>query len=92
MLLIVSIAVFMFVWSGMIKGCYQKLLEEGDYTREKKSESRKYGSIYWPVVTAVYLGISFLTMRWDITWVIWPCAAIGYGALCSVMKALSKKR
>lgn len=37
----VAFGVFLFVWSGMIWGSYQKLLEEGDYTREKKLENKK---------------------------------------------------
>ena len=37
----VAFGVFLFVWSGMIWGSYQKLLEEGDYTRKKKLENKK---------------------------------------------------
>lgn len=31
-------------------------------------------SIYWTLTTFIYLAISFLTMRWDITWLIWILA------------------
>ena len=31
--------------------------------------------LYWLVVTIVYLGVSFLTMKWYITWLIWLIAA-----------------
>jgi mannose/fructose/N-acetylgalactosamine-specific phosphotransferase system component IID len=33
-------------------------------------------SVFWPVVTCVYLIWSFLTFDWHITWIIWPIAAI----------------
>lgn len=80
--------VFLIVWVGSINGSYQKLLEEGDYTREKKriaSRRESIGGAYWCIVTAVYLGISFLTRRWEISWVIWPFAGIIWAAVCALM-------
>ncbi len=35
-------------------------------------------NMYWPTVTCIYLIISFLTFRWDITWIIWPIAGIAH--------------
>lgn len=40
LLFLLSVAVFLFVWSGMIWASYQKLLEEGDYAREKKLKKK----------------------------------------------------
>ncbi|MBO6215263.1 MAG: hypothetical protein J6N76_06985, partial [Lachnospiraceae bacterium] len=31
-------------------------------------------SDYWHTVTAIYLIWSFLTFKWEITWIIWPIA------------------
>lgn len=94
LLFMIACAVFLFVWSGMIHGSYQKLLEEGDYTKEKKLENRKnanLASVYWCTATALYLGISFLTGKWHITWVIWPCAGVFYAAVCSVAAMIRKR-
>lgn len=33
-------------------------------------------SIYWTFITFVYLAVSFLTMAWNITWIIWVLAAV----------------
>lgn len=33
-------------------------------------------SIYWTLITFIYLAISFLTGRWDITWLVWILAAV----------------
>lgn len=41
-------------------------------------------SIYWSVVTAGYLLVSFLTMAWQITWIVWPLAAI----LSSILRVI----
>ena len=93
LLIMIAFGVYLFVWSGMIFGSYQKLLEEGDYTREKKYENRKndnLSKVYWCTMTAIYLGISFVTMRWDITWVIWPCAGVLFAAVCGVAAMVRK--
>lgn len=93
LLVIVVFGVYLFVWSGMIWGSYQKLLEEGDYTREKKYENKKndnLSKVYWYTMTAIYLGVSFVTRRWDTTWVIWPCAGVLYAAVCGIAAMLRK--
>ena len=94
LLIVVAIAVWLFVWSGIIWGGFQKLLQEGDYTVENKAVNRKYEhvtAIYWCVWTAVYLAISLPTMRWDITWVVWPVAGVLYGALLAFLKIKNRK-
>lgn len=93
LLMLIAFAVFLFVWSGMIYESYQKLLEEGDYTRSKKLESKRndnLSKVYWCTVTAIYLGVSFLTGRWEISWVIWPCAGVLYAAVCGIAAMLRK--
>lgn len=40
LLIIVACAVFLFVIAGEKKGCFQMLLQEGDYTAEKKNWKR----------------------------------------------------
>lgn len=93
LLFIVAIAVNMFVRVCTINGSYDRLLQEGDYTQEQKKASRKIGligEIYWGIMVAVYLGVSFVTMRWDLTWIIWPVAGVLFGAVTSIVKLISK--
>ena len=72
-------------WEG-----YRMLLEEGDYTRDRKRTNRQYAGIYWCIVTAAYLAVSFLTNRWDMTWIIWPVAAVLFGAVGEIGKLRGK--
>ena len=61
---------------------------------EKKEDNRKYEHVtanYWYVWTALYLAISLPTMRWDITWVVWPVAGVLYGALLAFLKIKNRK-
>lgn len=78
-LALVGIGVMFFVVAGSHWGSYQRLLEEGDFTRRKKrvaKKNEKIQSIYWIVVTAIYLAWSFSTFAWHRTWIIWPVAGV----------------
>ena len=95
LLSIIAAAVFLFVKAGMIQKSYEQLLEEGGFTREKKTFQRKNANvikIYWCLITAIYLGISFVTMRWDSTWIIWPVAAVLFGAVEAILAVKQKNK
>ena len=93
-LVIVSAGVFFLVRTCVIFGSFQKLLEEGDYSRDKKTAEKRnetVTTVYWCIVTAVYLGWSFYTMEWQRTWIIWPCAAVLFGAVLGISGVIRKK-
>ena len=81
LLLLVGIGVFFLVKTSIVWQSFDALLEEGNYTRTAKRKEREIGGIYWGIITAGYLLVSFLTMRWDITWVVWPVAGVLYGVI-----------
>lgn len=86
LLWLVAIAVYLFVDSGMIYNCYNQLLQQEDYTPGQKRIDQRLSGVYWCIVVAIYLAVSFLTMRWDMTWIIWPVAGVLYGAVVSIAK------
>lgn len=91
LLFMVAMAVFLFITSGAEKKACRKLLQQGDYTRENKRMNTKLervGSVYWGLVTAAYLAWSFLTMRWDMTWIVWPVAGVTFGAVVAIAKTV----
>ncbi|TQE91276.1 helix-turn-helix domain-containing protein [Ureibacillus terrenus] len=93
LLVMIAIAVNMFVRVGIVKGSYEKLLQEGDYTIGKKKSSVVIGRIsgaYWCVVVAVYLAWSLTGMKWEVTWAVWPVAGVLYGAFISIVKLVLK--
>lgn len=93
MLAIAAIGVHFLVLTCTIQGGYQRLLEEGDYSREKKLHNRKNEPIataYWCLVTAGYLLWSFLTWEWYRTWIVWPVAGVFYGAVVAVSNMVRK--
>ena len=95
LLICIACAVFLFVSAGMIRDSYQKLLEEGDYTVENKLKAKRNNNIsiiYWGVITAIFLAYSFVTMDWGRSWIIWPVAAVLFGAVCAVADMIRKKQ
>lgn len=78
-LLTVAIGVIFFIVAGVRWASMQKLLKEGEFSDKGKRKSKiaeAIGTAYWLLATAVYLGWSFLTNNWHITWVIWPIAGV----------------
>ena len=77
--LFAAIGVYIIVHTCYLRGAYQKLLQIEEYSIGSKERTVRrviMDNIYWPIVLAVYLGISFLTHRWDMTWILWPVAAV----------------
>lgn len=95
LLIMIAAGVFCFVWAGMIMDSFNKLLEEGDYTREKKLENKKndaLSGIYWCLVTAIYLAISFLSGAWGRTWIIWPVAGVLFAAVTGIANVRRERK
>lgn len=95
LLVMVGIGVLCIVRTCMNWGTFQMLLEEGEYTRWQKLENRRNSAIsgiYWGVVTALYLGYSFVTDDWERSWIIWPVAGVSYGVLVSILRVIRKNQ
>ncbi len=92
MFVMLAAGVFLFVWSGCIQGSFQKLLQEGDYTLEKKQASRKtafFPGVYWCVVTAVFLCVGFISDNWKVSGLVWPVAALLFVAILGILRAIA---
>lgn len=88
LLALVAVAVVFFITSAPLRGGCQILLRMGDYTPEnieKQKKTDRIGGIYWPIVVAVYLAISFISDQWGATWIIWPVAAVAFGAISALV-------
>ena len=91
LLAIVAAAVYLFVSAGMVEGSYQRLLEEGDYTRDRKAAHKSpWNAVYWCAATASYLAWSFYTGDWQRTWLVWPMTGVLYGGLAALIRARQK--
>ena len=94
MLVLIAVGVLLIVRSSTVWDGFRQLLEEDDYSREAKSTEKRFGWIagtYWTLVTAAYLAWSFLSGRWDSTWIVWPIAGVLYGAIYAILRAMNRK-
>ena len=97
---LVSVGVFLFIFGGVIKGSFNKLLNETYFYSEHvghpdfapqqtKTEEGPVGnpvgaiiaSVYWPLVVALYLFISFVLGDWRFSWLIFMFAGIFYNTI-----------
>ena len=84
----------MMVYAKQVKKSYLRLLginEKVDFKEPSYSPSkiqnktvRVIMSVYWSVVTCLYLCVSFLTFSWHITWIIWPVAAVVFTTIKAI--------
>ncbi|MDO5344906.1 MAG: helix-turn-helix transcriptional regulator, partial [Lachnospiraceae bacterium] len=73
-LLLVGIGAGCMILVGIVWESMQKLLQEGDYTRQKKIKRVKLGpisAIYWILLTALFLGWSMAADNWRQSWIVW---------------------
>ena len=90
MFLLVGIGVFLIVYAAQVNSGFEQILQLNDVyrvggtyeanstgpVRYKNKTAETIVAIYWPVVTCTYLIVSFLTFHWELTWIIWPIAAV----------------
>lgn len=91
LLFIVAFGVFFFVLYGVQKSAFDKLLEQDDYTRDKKAKSGIKTAVtvaYWLVVTAGFVIYVNMSNNAKIGWIIWAVAGIIYGAVAVVMNKI----
>ncbi len=95
MFVIVSIGVFFFVYGGVMWGSFEKLLQTGEYSKQRKEKAALRTAVniaYWLVVTAIFLCVAIPTKAWKYSGVVWVIAGVLYPAFISVFNALQKKK
>ncbi|MBP5431796.1 helix-turn-helix transcriptional regulator [Ruminococcus sp.] len=86
----IAVGVGLIVHASIKMGGYKRLLEEDDFSRQKKERTNKTSgtvSVYWCIIVAIFLAYSFITNDWGRSWIIWPVAAV----LTPVVMVISDK-
>lgn len=73
---------------GNLNGNYYK----GHNNHYKSPLTQTISSIYWPIVTIIYLLWSFSYGNWATSWIIWPIAGILFRVICSLCKSFETKK
>jgi len=95
--ILVGVGVFLIVSTNYVNGAYETLLGlNTKFTNGSvPKQEEKYCSpvaevimeVFWPTITCIYLGVSFITCYWHITWIIWPVASIIFAVLKATLRA-----
>ena len=75
----IAVGVGLIVHASIKMGGYKRLLEEDDFSRQKKERTNRTSgtvSVYWCIIVAIFLAYSFITNDWGRSWIIWPVAAV----------------
>lgn len=94
-LALAGVGVLFLVGVGIPWASFEKLLQEGEYSREEKSRLPVTGAVstvYWLAAVAVYLAWSFATDDWQHTWIVWPVAGVLFPAVLSLVRAFTRKK
>ncbi len=95
LLLLVAVGVNMIIRVSIVKDSYHALLQEGEFSKSEKRLNQKrnvVAAIYWSLTTAVYLAWSFSTMRWDVSWIVWPVAGVLFAAVSGITKMILERK
>lgn len=91
---LIGVGVFLLLYYRWRMEAFYILLQTGDYAIGKNTRTmaqKMFGALYWPLVTIIYLAWSFWTREWDITWIIWPLAAIAGESVDTLLGLIGKR-
>ncbi|MBD5082877.1 MAG: helix-turn-helix transcriptional regulator [Clostridiales bacterium] len=92
---IVAVGVMLLTRVNTINNAFNMLLQEGDYSKDKKRRNTLVSAIcvtYWLSAVAIFLLWSFLTNKWNLTWLVFAVAGVLFPAVLSVVEHISRKK
>ena len=99
LIVFVAVAVYLFVWSGCIYGSFRKLLQEGEYAKEKKAIKKRtafLNGVYWAGVLAAFLILRssniYEESEYNILGIYWTVAVLLYIMIRGILGAVMERR
>ncbi len=93
LLIAVGVGTYIIILTTSEYNVLSLLCGEGEYGRNKRNQKKNvklFEEVFWPCVLLIYLGWSFLTMDWGVTWIVWPIAALISAVVTSVFRYRKK--
>lgn len=92
MFMVIAAAVYLLIRTDSEKEAVDILLQRGKFSPEYRRDTRnarleKFRRFFWCALTALYLGWSFWTDDWKVTWIVWPVGALIYAAIAALLGA-----
>lgn len=94
---IVGAAVFIFIYYGMIRDSFKKLLRDNENYKFSSYDKRKdkvigaVAAVVWPLATCIYLIIGFVFGGWHPGWIIFPITALLFSVFSAAYNILNGK-
>lgn len=79
-LTLIAIAVNIIINTAIYWDDIESLLDNNGKVKTESIDT-KIGSIYWPIIVALFIGYSLVTGNWGRSWIIWPIAGVLFAAL-----------
>ncbi|MDE6413620.1 MAG: helix-turn-helix domain-containing protein [Eubacterium sp.] len=92
---IVAVGVMLLTRVNTINNAFNMLLQEGDFSKDKKRRNTLVSAVcvtYWLSAVAIFLLWSFLTNKWNLTWLVFAVAGVLFPAVLSVVEHISRKK
>lgn len=94
-LFILGIGIALLIYTGNIWGSFQKILQEGNYSKENKANKSFILGIsgaYWNIIISIFLVYSFITNDWERSWIIWPVAGVLFMTVIILISTFRKNK
>lgn len=98
LLVLISIAVYFFVYFGSKKTAYQKILKLDEYQHPQRSEKQESDKVVqavaafvWPSAVVVFLISGLAFHQWHINWLIFPVTGLLFSGFAGMRYALKGK-
>ncbi len=94
-LVLAGIGVLFFVRAGSVWSGFQSLLQEGDYTKQKKEKrplTTAISKVYWLTATAIFFIYGFVVGEWGYSWIVWVLAGVLYPAVIAITNLFGRKK
>lgn len=95
LLVLISIAVFLFINYGSIKTLYKILLKIDEYTPKRRKDNNvisAVASVVWPLTAAVYVFLGLARNDWGKAWIVFPIVGILFAAFSGCYSAIKKAK
>ena len=89
-LMLLALALFVIINTTIYWSDIEGLLEDNGKVRTESMDT-KIGSVYWPIVVAIFIGYSLITSDWGRSWIIWPIAGVLFAALTPLYNMIKGK-
>lgn len=91
----IATGVFLFVYYGVQKDTYQKMLTIGSHTRAQIKANNitdSVANIIFPIATLYYLYEGFFNYNWATAWIIYPIVGILFGVFAAITEVITNRR